>query len=66
VRGATDVLVNDAHGPMRNLLPDRLHAAARLVRGKPKPMSMLKGLDGSFSAAVFVGYHAPAGAAGGC
>jgi D-amino peptidase len=62
--GATDVLVNDAHGPMRNLLPDRLHPAARLVRGKPKPMSMLEGLDGSFSAALFVGYHARAGTLG--
>ena len=33
--GATDVLVNDAHGPMRNLLPEALHRAVRLVRGRP-------------------------------
>ena len=25
--------VNDAHGPMRNLLPDLLHPAADLIRG---------------------------------
>ena len=43
----TGVTVNDAHGPMRNILPELLHPAARLIRGKPKPMGMLAGLDGS-------------------
>jgi D-amino peptidase len=62
--GATRILVNDAHGPMRNLLPDLLHPAASLVRGRPKPMGMLEGLDGSFEAALCVGYHARAGALG--
>lgn len=62
--GATRILVNDAHGPMRNLLPDLLHPAASLVRGRPKPMGMLEGLDGSFDAALCVGYHARAGALG--
>jgi D-amino peptidase len=62
--GATDILVNDAHGPMRNILPDQLHPAARLVRGRPKPMGMLEGLDGSFDAALCVGYHARAGTLG--
>ena len=32
--GATRILVNDAHGPMRNILPDQLHPAAHLVRGR--------------------------------
>lgn len=45
--GAADILVNDAHGPMRNLLPEALHPAVRLVRGKPKQMGMLEGLTGS-------------------
>jgi D-amino peptidase len=62
--GATRVLVNDAHGPMRNLLPDLLHPAAHLVRGRPKAMGMLEGLAGSFDAALCVGYHARAGALG--
>jgi D-amino peptidase len=62
--GATEILVNDAHGPMRNILPDQLHAAARLVRGRPKPMGMLEGLDSTFDAAVCVGYHARAGTLG--
>jgi len=62
--GATEILVNDAHGPMRNILPDKLHAAARLVRGRPKPMGMLEGLDSTFDAALCVGYHARAGTLG--
>ncbi|MGH3545353.1 MAG: M55 family metallopeptidase [Mycobacteriales bacterium] len=62
--GASDVLVNDAHGPMRNLLPDRLHPAARLIRGRPKRMGMLAGLDSSSQAVICVGFHARAGALG--
>ncbi|MEU6555728.1 M55 family metallopeptidase [Streptomyces sp. NPDC046915] len=62
--GASTVLVNDAHGPMRNLLPEALHPAARLVRGKPKQMGMLEGLTEEYDAVVCVGYHARAGAHG--
>jgi D-amino peptidase len=62
--GAAAVVVNDAHGPMRNLIPDQLHPAARLVRGRPKAMGMLEGLEPGFDAAVCVGYHARAGALG--
>ncbi|KMS76622.1 peptidase M55 [Streptomyces viridochromogenes] len=62
--GATDVLVNDAHGPMRNLLPDQLHPRARLIKGRPKPMSMLEGLEADFGVALCVGFHARAGSPG--
>jgi D-amino peptidase len=62
--GATHVTVNDAHGPMRNLLPGLLHPAAALIRGRPKPMGMLEGLTGEFDATVCIGYHARAGALG--
>ncbi|MEV6803591.1 M55 family metallopeptidase [Streptomyces sp. NPDC051132] len=62
--GATGVLVNDAHGPMRNILPEALHPAARLVRGRPKRMGMLEGLTGEYDAALCVGYHARAGTPG--
>lgn len=62
--GATDVLVNDAHGSMRNLVYHRLHPAARLITGSPKPMSMMAGIDNSFDAAMFVGYHASGGSFG--
>lgn len=59
--GATDVLVNDAHGGMRNLLVDELDDWADLVYGAPKPLSMMEGLDDTFDVAFFVGYHARAG-----
>ncbi|MEU9609021.1 M55 family metallopeptidase [Streptomyces sp. NPDC048057] len=62
--GATEVTVNDAHGPMRNILPEALHPAARLIRGRPKQMGMLAGLDAEHDAVVCVGYHARAGALG--
>jgi len=62
--GATEIVVNDAHGPMRNLMTDGLHPAARLIRGKPKTMGMIEGLTPGFDAAVCVGYHSRAGAHG--
>jgi D-amino peptidase len=60
--GATEVWVRDSHGSARNILPDLLHERAVLVRdwsGGPK--SMMEGIDDSFAAAVFIGYHARAG-----
>ena len=62
--GATRVLVNDAHSSMRNLLADQMHPEAELVRGKPKRMGMLEGLDGDFDVVLCVGYHSRAGALG--
>jgi D-amino peptidase len=62
--GATHITVNDAHGPMRNLLPEALHPAARLIRGKPKTMGMLDGLTADHDAVVCVGYHSRAGTLG--
>jgi D-amino peptidase len=56
-----EVLVADAHGPFRNLLPDELDRRARLVRGKPRPLGMLAGLDDDTDAVLFVGYHARSG-----
>ncbi|MFY1593785.1 M55 family metallopeptidase [Micromonospora sp. WMMD737] len=57
-----DVLVADAHGPFRNLLPEELDRRARLVRGKPRPLSMVAGLGMGADALLLVGYHARAGA----
>ncbi|WP_432091351.1 M55 family metallopeptidase [Streptomyces sp. NRRL F-5630] len=62
--GATEITVNDAHGPMRNIVPESLHPAARLIRGKPKQMLMLEGLAPEHDAVICVGYHARAGALG--
>jgi D-amino peptidase len=62
--GATYVLVNDAHGPMRNLLPDLLDPRALLIKGRPKPMGMIEGLTADFDAVVCVGFHSRAGTLG--
>ena len=61
--GASYILVNDGHGPMRNLLFEDLHAAAHLLSGSgdAKEYCQLEGADSrTFDAAVFVGYHAMA------
>ena len=60
--GATDVLVNDSHGGQRNLLPEDLDPRARLISHSFKRYGMMEGLDESFDAVVFVGYHAKADA----
>ena len=61
--GASEILVNDSHWDMRNIIHEELPPQVRLIRGAPKPLSMNQGLDPSCTAAVFVGYHAPIGTA---
>lgn len=56
--GATEIVVNDSHGSMTNLIPEELHPAAELIQGRVKPLLMMAGIDGSFDAAIFIGYHA--------
>ncbi len=63
--GATHVLVNDSHGRMGNIIPDRLHPAAQLSQGYPKLLYMMDGVDGGFDLVFFVGYHARIGTADG-
>jgi D-amino peptidase len=61
--GASSVLVNDGHGPMRNLLVEELHPAAELLSGTAdaKDHCQLEAADEErFDAAVFIGYHAMA------
>jgi len=55
--GAQSFLVNDSHGAMRNLPPDRLHGDADYCSGQLKPLYMMEGLDGGFDACFFIGYH---------
>jgi D-amino peptidase len=60
--GATEITVRDSHGTALNLLPEMLHRSARLIRDWSEgPMSMMEGIDASYDAAVYVGYHASAG-----
>lgn len=60
--GATDVLVNDSHDTMRNLLPELLPEGVRFTSGNDKPLSMVQGVqEDGVGALLFVGYHARAG-----
>jgi D-amino peptidase len=60
--GATDVVVRDSHGDKRNLLPADVDPRARLLRGASTgPKNMMEGIDSTFDAVVFIGYHAKAG-----
>lgn len=55
--GATEVVVNDSHGQMRNLNPDDLVHDATYISGRHKPLYMMEGLDESFDVIFLVGYH---------
>lgn len=56
--GATEILISDSHGNGQNLLLDRLPEDVKVVRSWPRPLMMMEGIDASFDAAVFIGYHA--------
>jgi D-amino peptidase len=61
--GAAEIVVNDSHGSMRNIIADELDPRASLISGSPKPLSMMQGIDATYDACIFVGYHARAGTA---
>jgi D-amino peptidase len=61
--GASEVVVNDSHGSMRNIVADDINPKASLITGTPKPLTMMQGIDRSFDACLFIGYHARAGSA---
>jgi D-amino peptidase len=56
--GATEIVVSDSHGNGESLLIERFPADVRIVRSWPRPLMMMQGIDSSFAAAVFIGYHA--------
>lgn len=56
--GATEIVVADSHGNMQNILLEKLPQDVKLVRGTPRPFGMMEGIDGSFDAVIFLGYHA--------
>jgi D-amino peptidase len=60
--GATEIIVRDSHGTALNLLPEMLNRNSRLLRDWSQgPMYMMEGIDETYDAAIFVGYHASAG-----
>lgn len=63
-KGVKEVLVNDSHSKMNNILVEELHPEASLITGEVKPYSMVQSLDETFIGAVFAGYHSRAGQPG--
>lgn len=60
--GATEILVRDSHATARNILPNVLNPEAKLLRDwSGGPMGMMEGIDESFDAVIFIGYHAREG-----
>ncbi|TMJ02472.1 MAG: peptidase M55 [Bacillati bacterium ANGP1] len=55
--GAREVVVSDGHGPMTNILIEDLHRDARLLSGSNRLLCQMEGIDQSFAAVFFVGYH---------
>ncbi|MER0245840.1 M55 family metallopeptidase [Streptomyces sp. HSW2009] len=63
--GADDVLINEAHSTMRNLLLEQLDERAQLLTGRHKSLSMVEGVQrGDVDGIAFVGYHTGAGTEG--
>ena len=60
----TDIVVADSHGEGTNLVYSQVSAMdprISLVAGSPRRTFMMAGLDATFDACIFVGYHAGPG-----
>jgi D-amino peptidase len=60
--GFDEIVIADSHGPMVNLLIDDLPEYVQIIRGYPRPVSMVAGVE-DCDAALFLGYHAKFGTA---
>ncbi len=56
--GAGEIVVADSHGNGENLLIEQLPADVTVVRSWPRPLGMMQGIDSTFAAVIFIGYHA--------
>ena len=58
--GATEFVVSDSHGNGESLLIDKFPSdvPVRIVRSFPRPLGMMEGIDSTFGAVIFIGYHA--------
>jgi D-amino peptidase len=57
--GATEFVISDSHGNGQSLLIDRFPTdiPITVVRAFPRPLGMMEGIDSTFSAVIFIGYH---------
>ncbi|MBV6521554.1 MAG: D-aminopeptidase [Gemmatimonadaceae bacterium] len=56
--GASEFVISDSHGNGQNLLIDQLPPDVVVIRSWPRPLMMMEGIDSTFDAAMFIGYHA--------
>lgn len=56
--GATEFVVSDSHGNGESLLIDRFPEDVTIIRSWPRPLGMMQGIDSTFDAVLFIGYHA--------
>ena len=55
--GATEITISDSHGNAENLLIEKLPKSVFVVRGFPRPLTMMQGIDDTFDGVIFIGYH---------
>ncbi len=60
-QGPAEIVVNDSHGDMQNLLHTELDPRVEYIQSNIKPLGMVQGLDATFNGIIFIGYHAMAG-----
>jgi D-amino peptidase len=58
--GFEKVIIADSHGPMVNILVDDLPEYVDIIRGYPRPISMISGVE-DCDALLLLGYHAKFG-----
>lgn len=56
--GAGEIVVSDSHGNGENLLIELFPKDVRIIRAWPRKLSMMAGIDRTFDAVLFIGYHA--------
>ncbi len=60
--GADQIMIKDAHDSARNMITEMFPDNVTFVRGWTNtPESMMAGIDETFDAAIFIGYHSGAG-----
>ncbi len=60
----SEIVVNDAHGSGDNIYFEELPGGVSLVRGHPRRLGMMEGIDRATDLIFFLGYHSQAGTEG--
>lgn len=59
--GAGEIVVADNHGNSLAIIPEKLHEAAKLARGWPRPLDLSTGIDENTAGLILLGFHAKEG-----